>query len=319
MGPTVTAEFYRPYAAKLYGVDPAELSAELARRRVSAGSPAAVLAKAVRARRPTGRTFYYPRRGYGQVSDALAEAARAVGVEIRLGEPVTAIEIGSSPLVVSARSEAEVDVVASTMPLPALAGALTPRVDPSVVAAAKAVRTRAMVLVYLVVPRARYTPYDAHYFPSLDVAISRLSEPTNYRSSDDDPHDRTVLCAELVCWPGDEIWSARDDELAARVVTDLARVDLPDPEPVGVTVRRLPSVYPVYERATEAARTTLHRWSSEIPGVLSFGRQGLGVPDNLHHMLDMGTAAASAVGSAGVDRERWHEALVGFESNVVVD
>ncbi|MEL6985841.1 MAG: FAD-dependent oxidoreductase, partial [Actinomycetota bacterium] len=86
LGPTVSAEFYAPYALKLYGVEGSELTGELARRRVSASSPLAVLAKAFQARRPDGRTFYYPRRGYGQVSESLADAAVGAGVDLRLDQ-----------------------------------------------------------------------------------------------------------------------------------------------------------------------------------------------------------------------------------------
>src|SRR3954447_13841689 len=42
LGPTVADAFYAPYVRKIWGVAPAELSGELARRRVSAGGPAAI-------------------------------------------------------------------------------------------------------------------------------------------------------------------------------------------------------------------------------------------------------------------------------------
>ncbi len=321
LGPTVSTEFYHPYATKLYGVDPTELTDELAARRVSASSPLAVLAKAFKARQADGRTFYYPRRGYGQVSEALADAAVAAGVDLRLGQPVTGVTTGPAPTVTSGTVALEADVVLSTMPVPALTRAVGPTPDPNVLDAVRALRTRAMVLVYLVVPRPQYTPFDAHYFPSLDISISRVSEPKNYRDGDD-PTDRTVLCAELACWPGDDTWSASDRELADRVTADLTRAGLPDPGATEVAVRRLPSVYPVYERSTVEARTTVDRWLASIPGVLSFGRQGLGVPDNLHHVLDMGRAAADNLDGAtgnGRGRAGWDRELARFASNVVVD
>lgn len=318
LGPTVSSEFYEPYAAKLYGVDPSTLTAELSRRRVSASSPLAVLAKAFKAQQADGRTFYYPLRGYGQVSEALADAAEAAGATVRLATPVTGVQAGPAPSVTTADGTDRVDLVLSTMPVPSLARALEPGPDPAVAAAIDSLRVRGMALVYLVVPQPQYTPFDAHYFPSLDVTMCRLSEPKNYRTGDD-PVDRTVLCAELACWPGDDIWSAGDDDLAKLVTDDLARAGLPDPDPAEVVVRRLPAVYPVYERATESARATVDRWLAGIPGVLSFGRQGLGVPDNLHHVLDMGRAAGGAVEGGGVDRRRWGDDLARFATNVVVD
>jgi protoporphyrinogen oxidase len=323
LGPTVAEEFYRPYAHKLYGVPPEALGVELADRRVSAPSPLAVLAKAFSARKRSGRTFFYPRRGYGQVSEALAEAAEERGVELRLGSPVTGITAGPSPTVTvhgakTSSSIVDTDTVLSTMPIPALVQALTPTVDPEVVRAVDRLRTRAMVLVYLVLPRPRYTTFDAHYFPSADISMSRLSEPKNYRDGDDPP-DRTVLCAELPCWVDDATWSAEAHDLAARVVDDLARSGLPTPAHTEVVVRRLRSVYPVYEQATEADRRTVEAWLASIPAVLTFGRQGLGVPDNLQHVLAMAQAAAAAVTPGGVDRAGWSAALDRFAQHVVVD
>ncbi|MEL6983845.1 MAG: FAD-dependent oxidoreductase, partial [Actinomycetota bacterium] len=128
--------------------------------------------------------------------------------------------------------------------------------------------------------------------------------------------------AELPCWPGDDTWSATDADLAQRVAADLLRAGLPDPGAIEVVVRRLPAVYPVYERSTTEARAEVDRWLASIPGVLSFGRQGLGVPDNLHHVLDMGQAAAANLdGALGGTTTRldWERELARFATNVVVD
>ena len=88
LGPTVAREFYGPYATKLYGVTPSSLTTELSDRRVSAGGPAQIIKNALRAAKPEGRTFYYPRRGYGQIPESLADAAISHGVKIQLNRPV---------------------------------------------------------------------------------------------------------------------------------------------------------------------------------------------------------------------------------------
>ena len=181
------------------------------------------------------------------------------------------------------------------------------------------IRTRAMILVYLVVDRSPYTPFDAHYLPGPETAISRLSEPRNYRDGDD-PAGVTVLCAEIPCWVGDDVWNADATDLGWRVAADLTACGLPAVDPVDVEVRRIPSVYPVYERATREARATVAEWLPTIDRVLSFGRQGLGVPDNLHHVLAMGRDAVAAIGPDGsIDQRRWAAALARFAAHVVED
>ena len=322
LGPSVAREFYAPYARKLYGVEADQLDRELARRRVSATGAGDVLRRVMRAARPQGRSFLYPRQGYGQLSEALADLAVDLGVDLRLGTRVLGLRPAGAA--VSVRLDGGVldaGAVLTTMPAPALAAAVDPPPPAAVVEALDRCRTRAVVLAYLVVGRDRCTPYDAHYFPGPETVVSRLSEPKNYRDGDDPP-GRTVLCAEIPCWPGDELWQRSEDRIGELVAEDMARSGLQIPELERVEVRRLPAVYPVYETASMGARATVEQWlRSLVPArILSLGRHGLGVLDNLHHVLAMGEAAAVALGPDGtVDPVAWHQSLDGFASHVVED
>ena len=322
LGPTVTREFYAPYARKLYGVGADQLDRELARRRVSATGAGDILRRMVTAARPQGRSFLYPRRGYGQLSEALAAAATDAGVDLRLGTPVSGLEATGAG--VSVRLDGQTvgaDTVLTTMPVPALAAAADPPPPAAVVEALGRCRTRAVVLAYLVVARDRFTPFDAHYFPGPETVVSRLSEPKNYRDGDDPP-GRTVLCAEIPCWPGDERWQYSEDQLGELVASDMERVGLEMAGLERVEVRRLPAVYPVYETSTMGDRATVDAWLRSLAAarIVSLGRHGLGVLDNLHHVLAMGEAAAQALGPDGrVDPVEWHESLDGFASHVVED
>lgn len=322
LGPAVAREFYAPYARKLYGVWASELDRELALRRVSASGPADVLGRVVRAVRPRGRSFLYPRAGYGQLSETLARAAADVGVDVKMRSRVGLIETaGDGVSVCFDTVTIEADAVLSTMPAPALARAVEPSPPAEVLEALGRCRSRAVVLVYLVVGQHRLTPFDAHYFPGPETRMARLSEPKNYRDGDDPP-EQTVLCAEIPCWPDDELWQATDSAIGEMVASDMERVGLGAVHPVGIEVRRLPSVYPVYEMATMNARAAVESWLRSLASrrVLSLGRQGLGVLDNLHHMLAMGEAAAAAVDASGVpDPVAWSRSLDAFASNVVED
>ena len=329
LGPTVASTFYEPYVTKLWGVPPEQLSGELARRRVSASSASDVVRRLVPRRQsgpsrsgaPDKRTFLYPATGFGALSEALADAAVAAGAELRLGTAVDGLALGDDAVGVHLADGGRLDAgrVWSTAPLPALARWAEPAPPPEVGAAAAGIEHRGLVLVYLVVDRPRWTEFDAHYFPAADNPVARLSEPKNYRDGPD-PADVTVLCAEVPADVGDATWNASDAELGAVVRDALLRLGLPDPAPVAVEVRRLPRVYPRYRVGFEADLAALEAWAAAQPRLLTFGRQGLFVPDNTHHALVMGSAAAAALGADGAfDETAWRAARDGFRAHVVED
>jgi protoporphyrinogen oxidase len=210
--------------------------------------------------------------------------------------------------------------VLSTVPLPLLARMTEPAPPPEVLAAASNLRFRAMTLVYLVHEGGRWTGFDAHYLPGPETPVTRISEPANYRSTVDDPAGLTVLCAEIPGALGDPVWTAGDAELAELVTSGLARTGLPPVRLAGLTVRRLPHVYPVYELGYQRWLTGLDHWAGGLERVSTLGRLGLFAHDNTHHALAM---AADAVGLIGPDGHRdpigWAAARRRWAGHVVED
>lgn len=316
LGRTMGELFYFPYARKIWGVDPAGLSGEQARRRISADSPAKLVRKAFSGG-STGKRFLYPRQGFGQIAGSLAAAAEAAGADIGLGSPVTAIAGGDPHLrVETPGGGVDAALVLSTIPITVLARFLGPPDD--VRAALDSLRYRAMVLVYLTVPTEQWTAYDAHYFPGEDVMFTRVSEPKNYRDGDPAP-DRTVLCVEIPCDPDDGVWSEDDQRLRNMVRDGLVRLGLPDPGPDG-SVRRIRHAYPVYQVGSEAAFGMVATWLDRRRGIVSYGRQGLFAHDNTHHALAMARDAVSCVSSdLDFDDVAWDRARERFARHVVED
>jgi protoporphyrinogen oxidase len=322
LGETICRDFYFPYAQKIWGLDPRQLDAEQARRRVSAGS-IAKLARKVLAPSQKGR-FFYPRGGFGQISDAYARAARAAGATILLDTTVERLELsGDGGAVVEAgggvNQSLEPALVLSTIPLPHLAGMMQPAAPAAVREASASLRYRAMLLIYLTLDVDQFTEYDAHYFPSAGIAITRLSEPRNYGLAG--APGRTVLCAELPCDPSDSIWQATDGELAQVVLRALERAGIPfHGRVLGVAAKRLAQAYPVYARGFQEHFQVLDRWADSLDGVVTLGRQGLFAHDNTHHTLAMAYAAASCVDEQGrFQRERWREHRRAFGEFIVED
>jgi protoporphyrinogen oxidase len=330
LGRTICQQFYFPYACKVWGIDPELLSVTQAQRRVSAGSLSKMMHKALAmvpgVRRPGSGRFFYPRHGYGQISEAYSHAAQACGAEIRCNSRVLSVETqGSAVHTVSYEYNGQVlslqaDHVWSSIPITTFVRLLKPLPPPDALLAAENIDYRAMILVYLVLEQERFSEYDAHYFPEGEIAIARLSEPKNY-SDGQGPPNLTVLCAELPCSPNDRPWSMSVEELGRLVCDALDTAGIPVQVAVKeIVVRRLRQAYPIYPQGYEVHFDRLDQWLRQIDGLLTFGRQGLFTHDNTHHALYMAYCAAECLGESGrFNRQRWQQYRRVFETHVVED
>lgn len=327
LGPTLYGALYGPYAEKLWGLPGERISGEQARRRVSADTPWKIGARVLRGGRGSGggdrqgSVFYYPRRGYGQLAEALADAAAESGARIRTRTAVEAVEVGGRGVTVDTAGGEVVEAAHafSTIPLPALAGLARPGPPPEAVEAAGRLRFRAMVLVYLIHEGGRWTRHDAHYLPGPETPVTRISEPANYRDSADDPPDRSAVCFEIPCAVGDEMWRAPEAGLVETAQRALAAAGLPPVRTAGAAVRRLPRVYPVYEAGFEDSLDPVDRWARSLPTVTTLGRLGLFAHDNAHHAIAMAYDAVDALQPGGFDHRAWSAARARFAEHVVED
>lgn len=318
LGPTVAEDFYLPYFAKLWDVPMSELAVEIADRRIANRGALDVLKK-ILAPRAQPFDYLYPRRGFGQITQVVADAAREAGVTVELGARVEHVTLADDGVTLTVGGhEHQFDTVLSSIPIPVL-GRLADAPAPLVEAAGR-LRHRAMVLLYLTIGRPQVTTFDAHYFPELSTPVSRMNEPKNYRVSADDPTDLTVLCAEIPCWRGDDIWEADSDDLAARVIPTLEPLGFDLTPLIATQVVREPAVYPVYDGQYAGDLEKLEAWVHDQPRLVTFGRQGLFNPDNTHHALLMGMEAAQVIAPDGtIDEPRWARLRESYRTHVVVD
>lgn len=330
LGPAMCTGFYYPYMRKLWALPPEQLAVTLARRRISGSSFLKIVKKVLGQlpglKKPQTGGFYYPRLGFGQISDALRAGGEAKGAQFALNASVSAIEHDGGKVkavrwkTTEGEQRQEVDHVWSTLPLNAMARMMEPAAPAEVLAACDRIKYRGMILVYLVLETDQFTEYDAHYFPEIEVPISRLSEPKNY-SATSEPRGATVLCAELPCDPGEVYWDMDDDALGAKLCEWLGNCGLPVRAKVRRTVtHRLSHAYPVYDRQFEANFAVIDDWIGSIGGLLTFGRQGLFAHDNTHHALAMAAGAVDCLGADGsFNSDKWHQYRHEFESHVVED
>lgn len=326
LGKTISNRFYFPYAKKLWGLSPAELSPVQARKRIASGSIGKMIKKALSSLKGASGDsgiFYYPRHGFGQIAEFTAAAIEKQGACILFNEKVTEVtppsKVQRGIVTISGGKRIETDFLFSTIPVTEFVNLLKSDVPYSVIKASEELSFRSMVFCILEVKTSQYTPFDAHYFPGSDTCFSRLSEPKNY-SLAENPADRTGLCFEIPCTEDDEVWKLDSDSVLDLVLADLGKTDLPEPEVTGFTVIRKKNVYPVYDHAYAGRINAIDEYLGGTNGMISLGRQGLFVHDNTHHTIEMGIAAADCLSSdLQWNRQRWAEYRQQFDSHVVVD
>ncbi|NEE01279.1 protoporphyrinogen/coproporphyrinogen oxidase [Phytoactinopolyspora halotolerans] len=312
VGPALYESVYGPLAQKQWGMPGENISAEQAYRQSARLSAWKVAGRAVgrlrRKKQQTASGYYYPRNGFGELVEALANAAVDSGVDIRLEAEVDRVRVYEDEVEVGTQDGDVVTggLVFSTLPLPVLARISRPAPSLTSIESAARLRYRAMLLVYVVHEGGRWSRYDSHDIPDPRTPVLRISEPANYRDNPADPDDHSVLCAEIPCSMTDEVWGLDDESLADLVDETLGLTGLPSVNRVHVETRRLGQVYPIYRLGYENDLAEVDAWARMIRRIVTLGRQGLFIFDNVHQALLMAYDAVDAIRDDGrFDRYAW--------------
>lgn len=279
--------FLGPYTAKVWGVDPAALSAEWASQRISAPDLPAVLralwarargGPAAEAPRTFARTYLYPRLGMGQLFERIRADAEAHGARVLLGTTPVRLERRGDRVATlhlagpDGPAVVRPDLVLSTVPLPRLLGLLD---GPAAEDAARArFPFRPVRFLDVALDRTRALPTTWCYVGEGGLRAGRLQEPRR-RSPGMCPPGTTSLMVEVPHAPGDDVDRADDAALLARVRDEVRAlgVDL-DRDVRFAFSTRAPEAYPVHLRGVEAARAQALARVDALANLRTFGRQG---------------------------------------------
>ncbi|MHA2231477.1 MAG: FAD-dependent oxidoreductase, partial [Candidatus Hodarchaeales archaeon] len=173
LGRTICREFYFPYARKIWGLPPEELSPIQAQRRVSANSVGKMVSKVLSAfpvfKGAGNGRFFYPKDGFGQIAESLYHEAKSAGAKFYLNAKLISLRRNGKRIrsVCSNQdgkpTEHFAEYVWSTIPITTLVQSFRPEPPASVLLATHNIQFRAMILVYLVLEQGRFSEYDAHY------------------------------------------------------------------------------------------------------------------------------------------------------------
>jgi protoporphyrinogen oxidase len=302
-GRTVAESFLIPFSEKLWGLGAEDLSPDIAGRRLPGFRLRALLREALFGARHQdhleGR-FLYPRRGYGQIVDAIA-GTLAPG-RLRCDCRVTRVET-AGPRVEGVRFEhggAERSLapraVVNTLPITVLVRMLDPAPPGAVLAAARQLRFRDMVLVTLLLDQDSVSDAACTYFPDPSFEFSRAHEP-KVRSREMSPEGRTSLVVEFPCFEGDPVWTRDEGELVKGLVGRLDAIGLISRGRVtGSAVTRLRKAYPVYSKDYRRHSGEVLRHLASLENLETIGRGGSFFYGHVHDFISTGVAAADRAG-----------------------
>lgn len=269
--------FYRPYAEKVWGLDPREISQSVARQRVSAEQP---LRQVARALLPGPQaTYLYPRRGFARLHQALHDRAVAAGVRLHLGQG-----LGSAQL-----PALDADVLLHSGHLRHLAPAAH-------------LRHRGLYLLFLALPTRALGEAETWYTPEARYWFGRVGVIGNYSEAQRIPGE-TALCLEIPegRWGPNEDFTQQLEPLLEQLTH--ARILPPGLRPLEVLQRYVPDVYPLYtlgwQQTWRAAMTEV----ADLERVLPIGRQGLFLHCNVDHAVAISRAAMTHLAAGGSGRD----------------
>lgn len=313
--------FYRPYTTKVFGISPEQMSPEQARRRVGSKSLLEIARKAGMA---GADKFLYPRLGFGHTCDALAEKIQSAGASIILRASPKKIVIKDGQIdqleymLGKQKHVLKPDFVFSTVPLRSLTTLCAP-CSSSVRQAAKELKHRSLVMLYIVVNRDRVGQKDAYYFASKEILFNRISEQKNF-SPQMAPEGKTILCADISCDASERLFSASDEEVFQTAKESLKCSGIIPMSDVDYWfTRRVKHAYPVYSLGYEGHLKTVLDWADSVENLITLGRQGLFAHNNFHHSVMMGKVAAEHFLSGKPKAEGWNQARRAFDDFKVMD
>jgi len=277
--------YFKPYTEKVWGIRCDQLSADWAAQRISVPNLAETVRGAVF--QPTNpaptavRQFYYPRQGYGTISDRLVDGIAAERQEVLTSTSLAKLHFSDSDAVVDVVDDAgaartiRCGQVISTVPLGALLKALVHEPGIAEVAAEARLAYRGIILIFLGIGKPQVSPDSWTYFPSPDLVFGRSHEPKNWSAAMVPDASVTSLALEVFSSPGEPAWDGSDADLVERAVGELQAVGwLRRGEVTHSWVLRVPHAYPVHNMGYAERFARVRRALDRYPRLRLLGRTG---------------------------------------------
>jgi protoporphyrinogen oxidase len=285
-----------PMAEKVW-TDPAEIDPAFVNQRFAQVHPVEVLKRLAFPRQELNPSiFYYPRRGYQQLWDSLADYLVREGQTILYDSQPTRLEVERDRIVritvVGPDGERTVEgpdlTVVSTLPIASLVGLLAGLDTAALREHVRELKIRSMILALFEFDLPRALPYRTLIFPERAICFNRLFEQNEY-SRETVAAGRSVVVADVTVPRGDPRLEKSDEDLIAMVRADLAKLPYIRLDRLtDAAVKRIEFAYVVPDLATRRRIYYAHHDLKRIANLVLVGRFAVGEYDNSDYAIDNG-------------------------------
>ena len=322
--------FFEDYTEKVWGRNPADISADWGAQRVKGLSLMravwAFLSKPFKKDKSHVETslieqYLYPKKGPGQLWETLASRVEEMGGEIIRSCRVEAIETDGrhiSGIIVDrggVRERMTADVYFSSMPVKDLIEGMGEVVPREVHDIAAALPYRDFITVGLLVDKLKIqnqtkmktvgniVPDCWIYVQERNVKLGRLQIFNNWSPYMVKDFEHTVwIGLEYFCNEGDELWSMSDEDFIRFATEELAAIGVIDPADVLDSVRiKIKKAYPAYFGTYERF-DMVRAYLDGIDNLWCIGRNGQHRYNNMDHSMLTAMEAVRAVASGSHDK-----------------
>ena len=332
--------FFEDYTTKVWGVSPANISADWGAQRVKGLSVWKIITTALSKpfRKKDGKVetslieeFYYPKFGPGQLWEKLAEIDKEMGAELRMNREVVGIttEGGDRNKIkgVTVRNTDEsspdfgkeeyipCDVLISSMPIKDIVTAFGNAPD-DVKRISDALPYRDFITVGVLLDRLELenktkmktvnniVPDCWIYIQERDVKVGRLQIFNNWSPyMVDDMNKHVWVGMEYFCNEGDEMWNTPAEQFEDFAIGELAKIGIIKKEHVvDKFSAKVKKAYPAYF-GTYKEFDKVKDWLDGFDNLFCVGRNGQHRYNNMDHSMLTAVNAARAIINGSYDKE----------------
>jgi len=301
-GRTIADQFLIPYSEKLWGVSAENLSPDIAGRRLPGFTFRAILKELLSGKKKTdhleGR-FLYPRLGYGQIVDAIAQSLTPG--RLQCGSRVTRLKtVGEGVFAVGFKKDGKdqtifTSAVVNTLPITLVVRMMDPPAPERILEVTGKLLFRDVILVALFFDQESISEAASLYFPDPNLEFTRAHEPRN-RSREMSPPGKTSLVVEFPCFEGDAIWTKDEKDLVRKLVAQLDDMGLVKASKMEAgTVTRLRKAYPVYVKDYKIRCQLILDYLGQFKNLVTLGRGGNFFYGHVHDLISQGFSIAEEV------------------------